>query len=115
MGLRSKYAGIHWKVPSTITISFVAAIFLASGHHLFYRSLDGALVHRALFSQQFNVGIGTTFAFLVRALLVLSMGTTYWQIFWRTLRARILTVSSIDSLFSLLGGANLARRVDTGR
>lgn len=99
---RLKPSGTPWKVPSTILLSFFAAVCLALGHHLFYQSLDGTLLRKATFGQQFNVGIGTAFAFLVRALLVLSIGTTYWQIFWRTVRSHTLAVGKIDTLFGLL-------------
>lgn len=97
-----RLSSLPWKTPSTIILAFFAAVCLAAGHHCFYQSLDGALVHQAAFSQQFNVGIGTAFAFLVRALLVVSIGTTYWQIFWRTLRRNTLAVGKIDTLFGLL-------------
>ena len=67
------------------------------------------------FDQQFNVGIGTAFAFLVRALLVLSVGTTYWQLFWRTLRSRTLSVARIDTIFSLLDNPFTFAKVGTLR
>jgi hypothetical protein len=50
-----------------------------------------------------NKGIGTTFAYLVRAALVITIGSTYWQIFWDTLHRKTLTVSTIDSLAGVLG------------
>lgn len=90
------------KVPATIVLSFLTAIFLAAAHHCFYKHLDGTVVREAAFSQQFNIGVGTGFAFLVRSLLVLSIGRTYWQMFWRTLCSETLAIGNIDTLFGLL-------------
>jgi hypothetical protein len=38
-------------------------------------------VSTAAFDQEYNIGIGTAFAFLVRACLVIAVGDTYWQVF----------------------------------
>jgi len=111
----SIFKGLPWRAPSILIGSFIGAICLAIGHHLFYNSLNGQRVEDSAFDQQFNVGIGTAFAFLVRALLVLSVGTTYWQLFWRTLRSRTLTVARLDTIFSLLDNPFTFAKVGTLR
>lgn len=35
---------IHWLSPSLMTGAFIASIFLAIGHHLYYQSLNGQVV-----------------------------------------------------------------------
>ncbi|KAF2170478.1 hypothetical protein M409DRAFT_51517 [Zasmidium cellare ATCC 36951] len=73
------------------------------GHHLFYTCLQGTPVDDGMFAQQYNLAIGSAFAFLVRASLVLSIGAVYWQLFWRTLLSKDLPLETVDSLTSLLG------------
>lgn len=91
-------------VPTTTVVSFIVGVCLAVGHHCYYAWLDGSPVdgHNATFGQQFNHGVGITFAFLIRASLRIAAGTAYWQIFWRILSQRSLSVSTIDSVFGAL-------------
>lgn len=89
----------HWAVPTTLVAPFIAGIALAVGHHFFYSSLSTARVDESS-AQQFNISIGTAFSLLVRATLVISIITTYWQIFWHKLRQDLPFVT-IDSLASL--------------
>lgn len=65
-----------------IILAFVAGLAFALGHHAFYDSLDGQPVADHLFNQQINLAVGQAFAFLVRASLVISVGASYWQVFW---------------------------------
>lgn len=92
---------MHWRVPLVLTTAFIAGIAFAIGHHFFYRSLDGSIVDQHAFDQQINIGIGTAFAFLVRATLVISVGTAFVQVLWRILLTESLTIASIDSLSQL--------------
>jgi hypothetical protein len=75
----------------------------AVGHHVFYRSLDQLSVDENLFNQQTNIAIGTAFAFLFRANLVLATCTAYWQVFWATALRNTLTISNMDALAGVLG------------
>jgi hypothetical protein len=93
---------IHWRAPTTIISAFLFGLLFAIGHHLFYNSLNGKTVDDEIFSQQFNSAVGTAFAFLVRAALVISIGTSYWQVFWGTLSRRQLRVDTVDSMAGLL-------------
>lgn len=93
---------LHWKAPTFLLVSFVVGAALALGHHFFNQSLDGVPTHNSVFQQQVNLGIGTAFAFAVRASLQIAVGVAYVQVFWRVLRSEALTVSNIDTLASLL-------------
>jgi hypothetical protein len=95
--------GMHWQAPTTIVLSYGASLAFAIGHHLFYRSLDQLSVDERLFNQQTNIAIGTAFAFLFRANLVLATCTAYWQVFWATALRNTLTISSMDALAGVLG------------
>lgn len=71
--------------------SLIVGFLFALGHHLFYASLDRqraatTLEHYGILGmnvsiQQFNTAVGTAFAFLVRASLMLSIAIAYFQIF----------------------------------
>lgn len=98
---------VHWKAPVTIVVTFILGLLFAIGHHVFYHDLDGKLVdsNDRLFGQQINISIGTAFAFLFRACLSVSIGATYWQVFWRQMlrKGKSLPVAQLDSLAGLLG------------
>lgn len=90
-------------MPTTVIGSFIAGLALALGHHCFYNSLAGQPVIDDEYYQQLNKGVGTTFAYLMRAALVITIGSTYWQIFWDALHRKTLTISTIDSPAGVLG------------
>lgn len=91
----------HWIVPTTLIVSFTAGIALVIGHHYFYSTLHMVPIDQARWSQDTNNSVGTAFAFLVRAALVITISTTFWQVFWSRLR-RPLPLSTIDDLSSQL-------------
>jgi hypothetical protein len=103
MASRPANVGMHWQAPTTIILSYAASLAFAIGHHVFYSSLDQLSVDENLFNQQTNIAIGTAFAFLFRANLVLATCTAYWQVFWATALRNTLTISSIDALAGVLG------------
>ncbi|KAL8885344.1 MAG: hypothetical protein Q9192_006657 [Flavoplaca navasiana] len=82
---------IHWSAPSLMVASLLVGTLLALGHHLFYASLDRqraattfenyGFLGMQLSIQQINTAVGTTFAFLVKASLMLSISIAYFQIF----------------------------------
>jgi hypothetical protein len=92
----------HWVAPTTLLTSFIAGIGFAIGHHLFYARLQGQRIDSVTFTQQYNTAVGTAFAFLARAALVIAVATTYWQVFFKRLH-RSLPISTIDSLAGLMG------------
>lgn len=109
--MRSTY-GIHWQKPTTMVIAWVLGAALALGHHFFYRSLrnkpipDGYLVERfglRLSEQQINIAVGSTFAFLVKALVGVAVSTGFGQIVWMAAKMPASTkVKTVDDLFSPL-------------
>jgi hypothetical protein len=103
MILRPANVGVHWQAPTVILLSYTASLAFAIGHHVFYTSLDQLAVDENLFNQQTNIAIGTAFAFLFRANLVLATCTAYWQVFWATALRHTLTISSMDALAGVLG------------
>jgi len=94
--------------------ALLAGVVFAVGHHLFYHGLAGHAVSdhygkgfgSSVSAQEINIAIGTAFAFLVRACLVLAVSTAYIQAFWRAAKARQsemnLTVAQLDAAFSAL-------------
>lgn len=107
MTLRSPFHNAHWKVPTSITLAFLAALALAIGHHAFYLHLDGKPVDSGArnFNQQVNIAIGTAFAFMIRGCLPLGVVVAYWQVFWQALlrQRKPLSLSQIDTLAGALG------------
>lgn len=103
---------IHWLAPASATGALVAALLLSTGHHLFYRSLHGTPVsEEAHFAfeisrQQINIAIGTAFAFLTKASMVVAISITFVQLFWYTVQARsaeaVPTLQRIDALYAVL-------------
>ena len=81
---------IHWTAPTVMVASLILGTLFALCHHLFYASLDRK--HATTLSegydvlgthvsyQQSNTAVGTAFAFLVRACLMLSVSIAYFQI-----------------------------------
>ncbi|KAK0883908.1 hypothetical protein LTR87_002386 [Friedmanniomyces endolithicus] len=89
---------IYWTTPTLLSGSLLVGTIFALGHHLFYASLDGKAAATALedhhvlgvevSSQQINTAVGTAFAFLVRACLMLSISIAYFQILIWTVATR---------------------------
>ena len=92
----------HWKTPAVILVAYLAALTFAIGHHFFYHSLNGQDVEKHYFGQETTVAIGTAFAFLVRATLVIAVGTVYWQMFWLRLGRQSFAITEVDSLAGAL-------------
>lgn len=108
--------GIRWRAPATMIGALLLGCLLALDHHLFYLSLDQKPVStehlRMLGSsygishQRINTSAGTAFAFLTHSFLVTAVATAYWQVVWRTLRRQAVTLSTIDTIFSVLRSAS---------
>jgi hypothetical protein len=87
-------------------VTCLGGCLVAVGHHLFYSSLDQtsvptgryAIAGRSLSKQQFNLFLGTSFAFLVKVLLCFAISVAYFQIFWKGMRCRKTppTLSELD-------------------
>ena len=102
---RSK--SIHWKAYTIMLASLLSGILLALGHHLFYSNLNGnpvvATEHvlKGVTQQQLNITIGTLFAFLVKAFLVVAVSTAYTQIVWSAIKKRATKLTTIDTMFQV--------------
>ena len=101
---------MHWRAPTTMLGSFAIAVALAAGHHALYASLAGTEVVSDptviagfdVASQQLYTAGGTSFAFLVKAMLAVSVSTAYVQVMWRTAFCKATAVSTLDALFDVL-------------
>ncbi|KAI1744693.1 hypothetical protein F4680DRAFT_405753 [Xylaria scruposa] len=93
---------IHWQAPATILFSLFSGVLFAVGHHCFYQYLNGQRVNEARFGQQTSIRIGTAASYLVRVAFVVTISTSYWQVFWRTLHRKKISLHTIDSLADLL-------------
>lgn len=98
---RHSEAPAHRLVPALLTGSLVLGTAAALGHHFYYSFLDAKVVESQT-QQEWYIRIGTGLAFLARALLSASVGFTYTQLLWRTLRTRPVTVGGVDALFGLV-------------
>lgn len=98
---RHSEAPAHRLVPTLLTGSLVLGTAAAVGHHFYYSFLDAKIVTSQT-QQEWYLRIGTGLAFLARALLSASVGFTYTQLLWRTLRARPISVNGVDALFGLV-------------
>lgn len=111
----SKKRGIHWLAPASATGALVAGLLLTVGHHLFYQSLhetpvcENAFFYRQVSQQQINIAIGTAFAFLAKACMVLAVSIAFVQIFWYATSQRtgddFPTLERIDAVYSVLDNA----------
>jgi hypothetical protein len=89
--------------------SLLCGLLLAVGHHLFYTHLNGQPTGSAghtllggVTRQQLNTTIGTIFAFLVKAFLVIAISIAYAQIMWRDLKQQPTKVDAANTVFSAL-------------
>jgi hypothetical protein len=96
----------HWYIPTVIISCFLAGLICAVGHHSFYQSLDGNVVHSSSFvsklhvsSQRFNIAIGNVFATLVASFLATVISAVYIQLVWRSIRAQPTKLALVDTLF----------------
>lgn len=99
--------------PAIIVLSLICGILLSLSHHFFYNSLAGKPTSTNNYSvlgtqysgQQFNIAVGTTFAFLIKAILTLTISTAFYQVFWRIAKQEFeikkpLTLEQLDAAFS---------------
>ncbi|KAI9925126.1 hypothetical protein ASPWEDRAFT_176395 [Aspergillus wentii DTO 134E9] len=103
-----------FSVPVRMALVLVVAVAFAAGHHAFYQSLNGQTVSDSqsavtrklplrVSDQQFNVSVGTFFAFLVKALLSVAVSDVFNQFAWRKLmRGPPTRIAVIDNLFDTL-------------
>lgn len=93
-----------------MSLSLVAGIAFAVGHHSFYHGLDGTPPPSTSYAvwgfphgyskQQLNISIGNTLAFLAKAFLAVAIATAHDQINWRAIKRSPTELGLIDALFS---------------
>lgn len=107
--------GVYWLAPASASGALLAGLLFMIGHHLFYQNLHGTPVSdNTLFDfdisqQQINIAVGTAFAFLAKACMVLAISTSFVQMFWRAISAQSReaapTLERVDAVHSTLDNA----------
>lgn len=87
-----------WHRSWTMYLFCVAGIGFAIGHHSFYLSLEGSIVHGD--DQLLMLRYGTALAFAAKASLAAAMVSAFREQAWATVRSRFLTVATLDKVFS---------------
>jgi hypothetical protein len=95
---------VLYSAPTIMLSTFLAAVSLAVGYHVFNLYWNGRKVQSKL-QQEINTAIGTAFAFLVEAAMSAAVGTAYTQIVWSIFLKDRLQVRTIDWLSGLLSSA----------
>lgn len=98
----------QWHAPVVMVVSLLIGTALATGHHAFYASLAGSpvssdpirVVGWTTTQQQINIALGTAFAFVVKASLILACSTVYMQLLFRAINRKSFKLSTLDNWFS---------------
>ncbi|KAH7128842.1 hypothetical protein EDB81DRAFT_662048 [Dactylonectria macrodidyma] len=88
--------GIHWLSPTLMILFYSIAMGAALGHHVLCQAIEGQTPTR----QDWILRAGTALATLCKIFLTSSVGIAFTQIIWKIARERLLTISSLDTLFS---------------
>ncbi|KAI1388161.1 uncharacterized protein F4822DRAFT_236310 [Hypoxylon trugodes] len=91
--------GFYWWTPLIMGLSLLSGVLFSIGHHLFYKSLENKPTSTGDYDilgshyqgQQFNIAVGTAFAFLARAAFILAVSTAYCQLFWQRIKGQSKT------------------------
>lgn len=106
----------EWAAHRAMGIMVMMLLFGAAfsiGHHFFYQSLSGkpppSSVYFSRFGggltgQQFNLAVGSVFAFLVNSALGAVITTAADQALWATIRTKTLKLGTIDNLATVTTG-----------
>jgi hypothetical protein len=95
---------LHWRSPTLMILAFLCGLALALGHHFYYRFWDRRPVASDT-QQQWVIRGGNAFAWCVQVLLAASTAIAFVQHVWLSLSRKDHSVSSIDSMFGVLGNA----------
>ncbi|KAJ7784863.1 hypothetical protein DFH07DRAFT_1054420 [Mycena maculata] len=86
-----------------MALTWLAALVVAGGHHVFNASLNGKKPADGILTPESQAGasfLGTMFAFLVSAFLGMSGGTAFIQSARRIVQRRSFTLTGLDALWS---------------
>lgn len=102
--------GLAIHTRASMAGALIVGAALAIGHHLFYHHLAGQRPPDSVYAtfgrsvgltgQQFNLAVGSTFAFLIKAFLGLAISIAHDQATWRTIRAHPTRAAIIDGTFA---------------
>ncbi|KAI8932386.1 hypothetical protein NX059_010573 [Plenodomus lindquistii] len=93
-------ASIGWAAPMTMIVFYILAVVTAVGHFVYCYMLDKETVGSTI-PQRWNSTISVAFANIFASALAASASTAFTQLLWWYLRRRSLSLSRVDSLFSL--------------
>lgn len=104
---RSRNHGPHWRIPALMLSSLIIGVALAIAHHAFYSSLAGTavsshpikIVSWTTTQQQVNIAIGTAFAFVIKASLILACSTAYMQLLFGVINQKAFKLEVLDNWF----------------
>lgn len=77
---------------------FLSGIIFSIAHHIYYESLDGQRVGNDN-EQQWAIRYGSTFAYIVHTSLACSVGYSFTQTLWKTLKRKKVSVKALDAAF----------------
>ncbi|KAI0553229.1 hypothetical protein F4679DRAFT_500682 [Xylaria curta] len=106
MEIQSKIDGV---APALMLGAWLGGVIVASCHHFYYWNLDGspADIDQSILgfrysSQQLSNVLGTSFAFVTRALLIFAISIAYMQVFWKAARhsVKLNALVDLDTMFS---------------
>ncbi|MCJ1265014.1 hypothetical protein MMC22_004889 [Lobaria immixta] len=92
--------GVAWKIPLLIVLWTLIGFSWAIAHHFYYQSLDGTKVGSSS-RQNWAVGFGTAFTFLVIASLRVTCDTAYKQYLWTLFKRKPFALDTLNKLFSI--------------
>jgi hypothetical protein len=113
----SRRRTILMKTPALMIWSFLSGIILALGHHLYYASRAGTIVHDshgsnwAIHSQEWILRFGLAFAFLVKGFFIIAVGLAYTQCVWFSVKHRGMRIGGLDALFSAIKDPRAFRQI----
>lgn len=87
-----------WRPTWNIYLFWVIGIGFAIGHHAFYASLEGKIVHGD--DQLLMLRYGTALAFAAKAGFVASVLTAFREQIWATARSKMLAINTLDDMFA---------------
>lgn len=95
---------INWRTPLTMVSLLLGGGAVASGHHIFYQSLNGTSVDSndhiwSMSTQEWNVRYGTALAFVTKTCLAAAVSLAYRQQIWISLRNKYFKISAINAMF----------------
>ncbi|CAG8977489.1 hypothetical protein HYALB_00009321 [Hymenoscyphus albidus] len=101
---KTKYVtwGVNWVAPGRMVGLMFGGLAFATGHHVFYTSLDGKEVTtgrgndiRDFTTQEWMIGYGTAFAFLAKTAMAaaVAFAFAYKEHIWTTMKKKPVSIA----------------------